>query len=246
MTSETAEVRKRFANAGRAQRSRKAAKLIAIIQSRRPLAGCAVLDVGAGSGLISQALAEAVGPMGRVVAVDKTNSLAELAAVEFSTVTGPDLPFADATFDVAVSNHVIEHVGEEHEQRRHLQELHRVLKPSGLLYLACPSKWALMEPHYHLPFLSWLPLSLASAYLRASGRGEWYDCAPLSRSMLRKMLVNAGFAPKDVTTELLRRYAALEAHGASRVLLVLAAKLGVGRMPNIPTYAFVATVAAVE
>src|SRR5690606_32354844 len=31
-----------------------------------------------------------------------------------------------------------------------------------------------MEKHYHLPFLSWLPGKAANAYLRLSGKGDVY------------------------------------------------------------------------
>src|SRR3546814_9833619 len=67
------------------------------------------------------------------------------------------LPFADDSFDVVLSNHVIEHVGEQPEQLAHLSELRRVLTPGGIGYLAVPNRWMLVEPHYRLAFLSWWP-----------------------------------------------------------------------------------------
>ena len=42
------------------------------------------------------------------------------------------------------------------------------------LVLDQASKLAIMEPHYRLPFLSWLPNSAASLYLRMSRRGSEY------------------------------------------------------------------------
>lgn len=59
-----------------------------------------------------------------------------------------------------------------------LSELARVLRPSGIGYLAVPSRWMLVEPHYRLPFLSWMPQRAADAYVRLTGRGEYYDCRP--------------------------------------------------------------------
>src|SRR5207237_9624421 len=81
----------------------------------------------------------------------------------------------DVAVDVVVSNHVFEHVGGRNEQLRDLQEVLRVLRPDGFAYLATPNRWGLLEPHYRLPFLSWLPARAANAYLRATRRGDIHD-----------------------------------------------------------------------
>jgi SAM-dependent methyltransferase len=67
------------------------------------------------------------------------------------------LPFPDGTFDVVISNHVVEHVA---DPDRHLSEIRRVLKASGVCYLATPNRWWLFEVHSRLAFLHWLPASL--------------------------------------------------------------------------------------
>ena len=66
----------------------------------------------------------------------------------------------DGSFDVVVSNHVVEHVGDREAQRTHLAELRRVLAADGLGYLATPTRWALVEPHFTVPLLSWPPRPL--------------------------------------------------------------------------------------
>lgn len=54
----------------------------------------------------------------------------------YHEVEGVALPFADMNFDVVVSNHVIEHVGDEKAQVQHLHEIRRVMRPDGVGYLA--------------------------------------------------------------------------------------------------------------
>jgi ubiquinone/menaquinone biosynthesis C-methylase UbiE len=60
-------------------------------------------------------------------------------------ITGTHLPFADDSFDVVLSNHVIEHV---EDQGEHLKELRRVLREDGICYLATPNKSSpIMQGH---------------------------------------------------------------------------------------------------
>jgi SAM-dependent methyltransferase len=146
------------------------------------------------------------------------------------------VPFEDAAFDVVISNHVIEHVGDRSEQLRHLEELRRVLRPGGWAYLAMPNRWRLVEPHFRLPLLSWLPARLRSPYVRLAGRGERYDCDPMSRRELRALVARAGLEVHDRTFDAVRVVRRVEApRGLSR--LAVAAPVGLlslGR-PVVPT-----------
>ncbi len=103
---------------------------------------------------------------------------------EFRLVEGVELPFDEDAFDIVVSNHTIEHVGGPDAQLVHLQEIARVLRPAGVGYLASPSRWALVEPHFKVPMLSWLPVSARDRALRLSRRGRVYDISPRSRPEL--------------------------------------------------------------
>jgi SAM-dependent methyltransferase len=116
----------------------------------------------------------------------------EIDGYQFQLVRGSQLPFNDGSFDVVISNHVIEHVGDHSEQLKHLSEIRRVMKQKGSAYLAVPNRWMLTEPHYQLPFLSWLPTNLRSPYLRISGKGLHYDCQPLSAHAFEKLALAAG------------------------------------------------------
>jgi arsenite methyltransferase len=105
--------------------------------------GEAVLDVGSGAGTDSLVAAQMVGPGGRVTGVDMTREMlakARAAAmtmgatnVEFLEGEVERLPFADASFDVVISNGVIDLVPDKDAV---FDEIDRVLRPGGRLQLA--------------------------------------------------------------------------------------------------------------
>lgn len=152
-----------------------------------------MLEVGTGSGGIANYFG--THPSGRfeVDAVDVVDNRLVSAGFRYQTIAATALPFGGAAFDVVISNHVIEHVGEQEAQLAHLAELHRVLRADGIGYLAVPNRWMLVEPHYRLAFLSWLPVSWRTPYLRLSGRGSDYDCRPFAPAELESMLRDSGF-----------------------------------------------------
>lgn len=56
----------------------------------------------------------------------------------YTLVTGPELPFEDASFDAVLSFDVFEHIPNiDH----HLREVSRVLRPHGRYLLQTPNKW---------------------------------------------------------------------------------------------------------
>ncbi len=184
-------------------RQRKASKIAATIARYADIAGAQVLDIGTGSGVIAEYLSTIVGEGGRVVGVDRINQM-QTDAVEFVPVSSTALPFDDTSFDIVITNHVIEHVGGRNDQRHHLREIARVLKPSGIVYLAMPNRWAPVEPHFRLPLLSWLPRGLRTPYVRVAGRGDTYDCDPMTRRELIGLLCGCGLEGNEVTMEVLR------------------------------------------
>lgn len=56
--------------------------------------------------------------------------------VVLARLDGTAMPYPDATFDIVICNHVIEHVPDWEKLAR---ELHRVVRPSGVVYLATPN-----------------------------------------------------------------------------------------------------------
>lgn len=141
-----------------------------------PVAGKRILDLGAGSGILSAYFAQ----RGAHVTPADRDTAPFQPDLPIVAITGSDLPFDDASFDLVVFNHVIEHVGERAAQSHILGEIVRVLRPGGQLYIAVPNKYALIEPHFNLPLLGALPRSLADAMVRKWRDHTQYDCYPLS------------------------------------------------------------------
>ena len=104
--------------------------------------GQQVLDIGCGNGGIAEYFAEHNEVAGVDVA-DQRKTAED--CFEFHQVNDEKLPFDDDSFDIVISNHVIEHVG---DQELHLTEIRRVLKPGGCAYFATPNKSSpIMEGH---------------------------------------------------------------------------------------------------
>jgi arsenite methyltransferase len=100
--------------------------------------GETVLDLGSGAGADVLISARRVGASGRAIGIDMTDEMLELARrnaaeagvrnVEFVKGYLEELPLADATVDVVISNCVINLSGDKHKV---LAEAARVLKPGG-------------------------------------------------------------------------------------------------------------------
>jgi arsenite methyltransferase len=109
----------------------------------RLASGERVLDLGSGAGTDSLVAAQMIGPSGRVTGIDMTPEMlsksraaaAEMGAtnVEFVESEAERLPFADASFDVVISNGVIDLIPDKDAV---FAELFRVLVPGGRLQIA--------------------------------------------------------------------------------------------------------------
>lgn len=179
-----------------------------------------LLEIGTGSGWISHYFAHEAGPGFEVDAVDLVDNRQSRDGYRFTLVGDTKLPFADATFDIVVSNHVIEHVGDAEDQVHHLTEMRRVMSVTGVGYLAVPNRWMLTEPHYGLKFLSWLPRRWRTPYLKMMRKGVFYDCEPLSLRRLEAMLKNAGLSYKNMCVEGVRATLDIEHSGGLGVRLL--------------------------
>lgn len=105
--------------------------------------GATVLDMGCGAGTDLLLAAMQVGPAGRAIGVDMTESMAararegareaDLANVEVRLGDATALPLPDGSVDVLISNGVFNLVP---DKARALAEMFRVIKPGGRLQIA--------------------------------------------------------------------------------------------------------------
>jgi arsenite methyltransferase len=109
----------------------------------RLAAGERVLDLGSGAGTDSLIAAQMIGPQGWVTGIDMTLPMLDkaraaaaemgVANIEFVEGEAEHLPFPDESFDVVVSNGVIDLIPDKDAV---FAELYRVLMPGGRVQLA--------------------------------------------------------------------------------------------------------------
>ena len=153
-----------------ATRSAKAEKIIAVLREEGVRCdNSLLLDIGCSQGQITYRMAQV---FKSVIGIDLNNEGWKVSSsLQFIQADACQLPLASGLFDVVLMNHMIEHVA---SPQLLMKEVWRVLRREGVCYLACPNRFTLLEPHYRLPFLSWLPRPLADRYVRLTRRGEAY------------------------------------------------------------------------
>jgi SAM-dependent methyltransferase len=126
-----------------------------------------VLDVGCGTGAITRGIAEAVGPTGAVVGVDRDRRLINLARLQSASL--PNLRFEEgeatlieyeARFDVVTAARTLQWIA---DPRAALQRMKRAGKPGGLLvvldYNHALNAWQPSPPtqfaEFYSVFLAW-------------------------------------------------------------------------------------------
>jgi ubiquinone/menaquinone biosynthesis C-methylase UbiE len=178
-------------------RKRKAKKIVAVLNEYTLIKDSKILDIGTGSGDIPAELSLV---STEVYSIDIVDERKIKKGYTFIKTKDESLPYADNSFDVVITNHVIEHTP---NQDKHTKEVMRVLKTGGHVYIATPNKWWLTDPHYKIPFISWLPRGLSSKYLKVIQKKEW-DIYPLSSRQLKKKFRKLGGKTHNALVDLMK------------------------------------------
>lgn len=192
-------------------RTRKAKAALAVLHDvfGPSLDALRLLNVGASSGAMDAVFAS---EFGSVLGIDiDHNAIAHAQRnyagerLQFLVADALNVPCAAASFDVIVCSQIYEHVP---DQPALFREMYRLLSPGGVCYFAATNRLVVIEPHYRLPFLSWLPRSLANAYLRVLGRADSYYERMHTLPTLRRL--TAAFEVVDYTERMLAEPQAYE------------------------------------
>jgi hypothetical protein len=186
----------------------RAQKMRLFFEAIQPDAETTVVDVGVGDTGFSTGRGaarthnyfEAMYPWPeRITAVSDvglTNFAAEFPSIRSVTADGRELPFSHDAFDVAVSNAVLEHVGERDDQRAFVHELCRV---APRVFVSTPNRWFPVEMHTLVPLVHWLPKWPRDTIFEALRRENWRGVELLGpRALL-------GLFPDGVDTRIVER-----------------------------------------
>lgn len=139
------------------------------------LRGKRLLDLGAGMGGFAVAAAREGAD---VYAAEFNLAYCQIAALRGKRyglalpvlqAAGEALPVPEGSFEAVCAWDVLEHV---RDPARVLAEAHRVLRPGGVFLLTVVNRLAFRDPHYHLPFLNWIPRPWAERWIRRLARGK--------------------------------------------------------------------------
>lgn len=122
---------------------------LATLEHHRPLQGTTVVDVGGGPGFLADVLVEAGASCVTIDAAASELTLGDRTPVNPLLADGRQLPFPACCVDVVHSSNVLEHV----EQPEHLlDELVRVVRPGGLVYVSFTPWWSPWGGHELSPW----------------------------------------------------------------------------------------------
>jgi SAM-dependent methyltransferase len=109
-----------------------------LVDLSSPAPDAHVLDAACGTGVVARTVRPAIGPRGKIVGLDFDPNMIAAAKqiapdIEWQQGDLQSLPFADASFDLALCQQGLQFLP---DRQAGLRELHRVLRPGGRLVLA--------------------------------------------------------------------------------------------------------------
>jgi ubiquinone/menaquinone biosynthesis C-methylase UbiE len=225
-------------------RTQKFEKILSVLQDFHPgTQSLNCLDIGCSSGIITSLLGNhfqmSIGMDIDQEAIEYAQNHSSSPRAQFLIADSMALPFHNNSMDVIVCNHIYEHVP---QAKQMMDEVYRVLKEDGLCYFSAGNKYMIIEGHYRLPFLSWLPKPFAHLYLNLAGKGEFYYEQHLSFGGLKKLV--GKFRVYDYTLSIIRnpkKFLATDIFDTQTFLYRWIRWVAPYLYPWIPTYIWILT-----
>lgn len=193
-----------YDKAAREQKARRIIKVLEDYCGKQQLKNLTVLDIGSSTGIMDNILAP---KFKKLIGTDIDEGGIAYAKkkfkhpnLEFYVKDAMRLDLPSGFFDIVICTQVYEHVPDANKL---FSEIYRVLKPSGICYLAALNKLWPLEPHYRLLFLSWLPKNMADMYMKIMRNKSEYEETLRTYWNLRK--ITRQFAYLDYTTKILQQ-----------------------------------------
>ena len=146
-----------------------------IVEKYRSCENLSILDLGSGEGGTSAVFSE----LNRVFGYDLNLIRLERQkdnSADYFKINGDalKLSFKDNSFDLIILQDVIEHL---QDCKLLLNEIRRVLKPDGMIYISTPNKYSIFnfiaDPHWGLPLISILKRdTIRDYFLKYFRKGE--------------------------------------------------------------------------
>jgi 2-polyprenyl-3-methyl-5-hydroxy-6-metoxy-1,4-benzoquinol methylase len=119
-------------------------RFFAMLARRYGRRGARLLEIGSGLGHLTAQLEDSFITFGMDLnhwAVKQSKMVAKASMLE--TASAQELPFADASFNVVIIKHIVEHLPNPEQA---IREIGRVTEPGGILILATPNLSSLLKP----------------------------------------------------------------------------------------------------
>jgi len=162
-----------------------------------------LLDIGCSTGIMTK---EYSNYFKSVLGIDLDTEAVQFAKKKYN---GENIKYIDSpleeldlrkdSIDVITCSHIYEHVPSAELLFKKIYEL---LKRGGVCYFAAGNRYKVIEPHYNLPFLSYLPKKIANVYLSIFKKEKYYYENLMSLRNLKKLVKN--FEIHDYTLEVIK------------------------------------------
>ena len=160
------------------ERVKKARKTILVLRDYlKSTEKLTLIDIGSSTGIMTKEYSKY---FEQVIGVDLDKQAVDFANEKYGNentkfINSPieELGLPQQSVDVITCTQIYEHVPSETQL---LDSIYKLLKPGGVCYFAASNRFKIIEPHYNLPFLSFLPKKIANIYIsKFTSHSEYYE-----------------------------------------------------------------------